>query len=165
MLPIDSDRRRRLSPGAGVGVTEAMCRAVVDAFYAKVRADPELGPIFNSAITDWDAHLAKLADFWSSVLLMTGRFKGTPMAVHTALPRAEPADFQRWLSLFRETVVELCPPPAAKLFIVRADMIANSLQLGIAASRGAPISALADMRPRVAPPEVSTSRPEQNDLR
>lgn len=120
-----------------MGVTEAMCREVVEAFYARVRGDPELGPIFNDAIGDrWPVHLAKLADFWSSVLLMTGRFKGQPMAVHAALPRAAPADFERWLALFRQTVQECCPPEAAALFIEKAEMIAQSLQFGIAAARG-----------------------------
>ncbi len=132
-----SDRRHRGAPGGGGGVTEAMCRQGGGAFYARVRADPELGPIFNDAIGDhWDAHLAKLADFWSSVLLMTGRYKGTPMSVHVALPRAEPAHFQTWLALFRQTVEEICPPPAAALFVEKAEMIARSLQFGIAASRG-----------------------------
>jgi len=133
----DAQRRQRLAPGAPVGVTEAMCRDLVDAFYARVRADPELGPIFNTAIGDrWDAHLAKLTDFWSSVMLMTGRFKGSPMAVHAALPRAEPADFARWLALFHQTALEVCPPEAAALFRAKADMIAQSLQLGIAVNRG-----------------------------
>lgn len=130
-------RRQALAPGAPVGVTEEMCRDLVHAFYARIRADPVLGPIFNSAIGDrWEAHLAKLCDFWSSVMLMTGRFKGSPMAVHAALPRAEPDDFQRWLRLFRQTAVETCPADAAALFCAKAEMIAQSLQLGIAASRG-----------------------------
>lgn len=120
-----------------MGITEEMCRDLVDAFYARVRADPVLGPIFNDAIGErWDAHLAKLADFWSSVMLMTGRFKGSPMAVHAALPRAGPDDFQRWLALFRQTAEEVCPPQAAALFCAKAEMISQSLQLGIAASRG-----------------------------
>lgn len=145
-------RRERLAPGAPVGVTEAMCRDLVDAFYARVRADQVLGPIFNGAIGDrWDAHLAKLTDFWSSVMLMTGRFKGSPMAVHAALPRAEPGDFQRWLMLFRQTAQEVCPPGVAALFCAKADMIAESLQLGIAASRG-------DLPPsRRGPPAVKAS--------
>jgi hemoglobin len=129
--------RRALAPGASAGVTEAMCRELVDAFYARVRADEVLGEIFKAAIGDqWDAHLAKLTDFWSSVMLMSGRFKGAPMAVHAGLPRAEPEDFQRWLALFRHTAVEVCPPEAAALFCAKAEMIAQSLQLGIAASRG-----------------------------
>jgi hemoglobin len=133
----DLQRRQRLAPGAPVGVTEAMCRDLVEAFYARVRADPVLGPIFDSAIGGrWDAHLEKLTDFWSSVMLMTGRFKGAPMAVHAALPRAGPEDFQRWLALFRQTAKDVCPPEAAALFCAKAEMIAQSLQLGIAASRG-----------------------------
>lgn len=133
----DRQRRERLAPGAPVGVTEGMCRDLVEAFYARVRADPVLAPIFNGAIDEgWNAHLAKLTDFWSSVMLMTGRFKGSPMAVHAALPRAEPDDFQRWLALFRQTARDICPPEAAALFCAKAEMIAQSLQYGVAASRG-----------------------------
>ena len=133
----DLQRRQSLAPGTPVGVTEEMCRNLVDAFYARVRVDPDLGPIFNSAIGDrWDAHLAKLSDFWSSVMHMTGRFKGSPMSVHAGLPRAEPEDFQRWLTLFRLTADEVCPPVAAALFCAKAEMIAQSLQLGIATARG-----------------------------
>ena len=129
--------RPRVGPGAAVGVTEPMIRKVVHTFYARIRKDPELGPIFEREIAgEWDAHLAKLCDFWSSVLLMTGRFKGTPMVVHARLPEIGPGHFGRWLGLFRKTVEELCPPQAAALFVARSHMIAQSLQLGIAVSRG-----------------------------
>ena len=129
--------RAALAPGAAVGVTEPMIAALVPAFYAKVRRDPALGPIFEAAIGEaWDEHLAKLCDFWSSVVLMTGRFKGAPMAAHVRLPMIGEAHFARWLELWRETAREVCPPPAAALFIEKAEMIARSLQLGISASRG-----------------------------
>ena len=53
---------------------------LVDEFYAKVRADPELAPIFERAIPgDWGPHLTKMRDFWSSVLLTSGRYKGNPV--------------------------------------------------------------------------------------
>ena len=137
---MDSSRAQRplrVGPGVAVGVTEAMIHELVHAFYAKVRIDPALGPIFNRVIGDgWDEHLAKLCDFWSSVLLMTGRFKGRPMAVHVGIPDIERSHFERWLSLFGETVTELCPPAAAAVFREKAAMIAESLQLGIAVSRG-----------------------------
>ncbi len=127
----------RLGPGAAVGVTEPMIAAQVHAFYAKVRLDPELGPIFERILGDqWDIHLAKLCDFWSSVLLMSGRFKGAPMPAHARIAEIEPGHFARWLRLFRETAAEVCPPEAAALFVARAEMIAESLQLGIAMSRG-----------------------------
>jgi hemoglobin len=127
----------RVGPGAAVGVTEAMIHQLVHAFYAKVRADPALGPIFNRVIGDgWDDHLAKLCDFWSSVLLMTGRFKGAPMPAHIRLAEIRPTHFARWLHLFQQTAKQVCPPEAAALFIAKSEIIAQSLQLGMAASRG-----------------------------
>ena len=127
----------RVGPGAAVGVTEEMIRDLVHRFYARVRVDPALGPIFNRVIGEgWDAHLAKLCDFWSSVLLMTGRFHGAPMQAHIRLPEIRATHFARWLHLFRQTAMEVCPPEAAAMFVARSEMIAQSLQYGIAASRG-----------------------------
>jgi hemoglobin len=127
---------RLAAPGLSAGVTEPMIHAMVHGFYGKVRTDPALGPIFNREVGDWDEHLAKMCDFWSSVLLMTGRFRGAPMATHARLPDIRPTHFARWLHLFRQTAGELCPPAAADLFVAKAEMIAQSLQLGIAAARG-----------------------------
>jgi hemoglobin len=128
--------RPRVGPGAAVGITEAMIHELVHAFYARVRRDPALGPVFNRFVKEWDDHLAKLCDFWSSVMLMTGRFKGAPMAVHAQIPDIRPTHFARWLHLFRQTADEVCPPEAAALFARKAEMIGESLQLGIAARRG-----------------------------
>ncbi|HRD28658.1 MAG TPA: group III truncated hemoglobin [Caulobacter sp.] len=129
--------RPRIGPGVAVGVTEAMIADLVHAFYGRVRQDPVLGPIFDRAIGDgWDEHLARLCDFWSSVLLMTGRFKGAPMAAHARLPEIEAPHFRRWLALFRETAGQGCPPEAAALFVEKAETIARSLQMGLAVSRG-----------------------------
>jgi hemoglobin len=128
--------RLELSPGHPVGVTEPMIRELVHAFYGRVRLDPLLGPIFNAAIQDWDAHLAKLCDFWSSVVLMSGRYHGTPMQAHARLPGIEPQHFARWLEMFAETARQVCPPEATALFVDRAERIAQSLQLGIAFARG-----------------------------
>jgi hemoglobin len=130
-------RQRPQGPGVAVGVTEAMIEQLVHVFYARVRADPALGPIFDRVIGDgWPEHLAKLCDFWSSVTLMSGRFKGAPMPAHARIADIEPAHFDRWLDLFEETARELCPPPAAALFVAKSRVIAQSLQLGIAVARG-----------------------------
>jgi hemoglobin len=123
------------APGLAVNVTEPMIRSLVDAFYARVRADAVLGPIFNARVADWDEHLAKLSDFWSSVVLMSGRYHGRPMPVHAAIPDIAEAHFARWLRLFTATAREVCPPAAATLFIDRANRIAQSLKLGIALHR------------------------------
>src|SRR3569832_2083488 len=88
--------------------------ALVDAFYEAVRRDPELGPIFEQAIAEqgWPEHLALLTDFWSSVMLASGVYKGNPMATHRRLlPALTPALFERWLALFGETADRLFIPP------------------------------------------------------
>ena len=128
--------RQALAPGAAVGVTESMIREMVHAFYGRVRSDALLAPVFDGVISDWDPHLERMCDFWSSVLLMSGRFKGSPMQAHARIAELSPAHFERWLALFRETAAETCPEPAAALFVSKAEMIAQSLQLGIAVSRG-----------------------------
>lgn len=124
------------APGTAVGITEAMIETLVRTFYARVRIDPMLGPIFNNTIKDWDAHLDKFCAFWSSVTLMTGRYKGTPMKAHAELPEIASAHFDRWLALFQATAIKTCPPQAAAVFVDRANRIAESLQLGIALHRG-----------------------------
>ncbi|MDP3174507.1 MAG: group III truncated hemoglobin [Phenylobacterium sp.] len=127
----------RVGAGVAVGVTEAMIHEVVHAFYARVRIDPDLGPIFGRVLgDDWSEHLAKLCDFWSSVLLRTARYEGSPMVAHVAVGGIEAKHFARWLELFHETVRRLCPTDAAALFVARSELIAQSLKLGIAVSRG-----------------------------
>lgn len=115
-----------------VQLTEAALTAVVTSFYRRVRRDPLLAPIFNDAIEDWPGHLGKLAAFWSSVMLATGRYKGQPMMAHLRHAGAiTPAMFTRWLSLWTETTEAMMPPPAAAALQEKAARIAESLQLGI----------------------------------
>lgn len=118
-------------PGAELGITEAMIHQVVHTFYARIRADDMLGPIFGAHVANWDPHLAKMVDFWSSVLLMTRRYDGRPVPAHLKIEGLGAAHFAHWLELFRATVREICPPAAADLFIDRAERIAQSLQLSI----------------------------------
>ncbi|MCK0198779.1 group III truncated hemoglobin [Ancylobacter sp. 6x-1] len=104
-------------------------RALVGAFYERVRADPELGPVFNDAIADWPTHLDTLAAFWSSVMLGTGRYKGRPMPAHFRhRARISPAMFTRWLGLWGRTADELMAPEDAQALRERALRIAQSLQ-------------------------------------
>ncbi|HMA14164.1 MAG TPA: group III truncated hemoglobin [Kiloniellaceae bacterium] len=114
------------------GLNEAVVRALVFAFYDRVRADETLGPIFERVVAGrWDEHLAKMCDFWSSVALATGRYQGRPLAAHLRLKEVRPEHFERWLRLFRETAAEVCPGEVAVFFIDRAERIAESFQLGM----------------------------------
>lgn len=117
------------------GIDEAMIERLVRAFYAKVRDDALLGPVFDARIEDWEPHLQRMFAFWSSVALMTGRYHGQPMARHLTLP-VDGRHFDQWLALFRRTADEICPPAAARHFIECATRIAESLELGIAGQIG-----------------------------
>ena len=111
-------------------ISEAQIGTLVDAFYARVRHDPEIGPIFNATVDDWPQHLAVLKDFWSTVLLTTGRYKGDPMMTHLQLP-LDPDHFSRWLALFAETAREILSPDHAALVIAKSERIAQNFQAGI----------------------------------
>ena len=106
---------------------------LVDVFYAKIRADSILGPIFNGAIADeaWPTHLATMRAFWSSVMMTTGRYKGNPMIAHLRLKMVQPENFERWLSLFTEASNEVFEEAVATQFQARAARIAQSLSMGM----------------------------------
>src|SRR5215217_5412357 len=137
--PVDSAAERRTQITAQIkadtGIDEVMINRLVRGFYARVREDALIGPIFSSRITDWEPHLQRMCDFWSSVALLTGRYHGQPMQRHLLLP-ADSRHFERWLTLFEQTARELCPPKAAEHFIERARRIGESLELGIAGAHG-----------------------------
>ena len=120
-------------------ISEDGIRRLVDEFYVKVRADPELAPIFNRAIPgDWGQHLATMRDFWSSVMLTSGRYKGNPVATHLRLEGMEPQLFNRWLELFGETCGQLFDDDLAKALHVKAERIAESLKLALFYRPGQP---------------------------
>ena len=113
-------------------ITEQQLEQLVDRFYAKVREDEVLGPVFNAAVQDWPEHLEKLTAFWSSVMLTTGRYKGNPMFAHLKHKSViEPAMFDRWLGLWRETASEVLDEAGAAAVAAKAERIAESLQLGM----------------------------------
>ncbi|MBL8646191.1 MAG: group III truncated hemoglobin [Sphingosinicella sp.] len=110
-------------------IDDDQLKTLVDVFYARVRTDPELGPIFNDAIGDWPEHLEKLAAFWSSVMLTSGRYKGNPMMAHLKhVRRITPALFDRWLALWARTTSDVMSPAAAAALQEKAQRISESLQ-------------------------------------
>ena len=113
---------------SGLPLSDEAFEELVPAFYARVRADAELGPIFNGAIDDWPHHLDKLVAFWSSVMLTSGRYKGQPVPAHTKhKDRISPELFDRWLGLWKQTTDDLMAPEAASELQAKAARIAESL--------------------------------------
>lgn len=127
-----SEQRRPFREPLHPAIDEDLIEALVRTFYDRVRAHPDLGPIFASKIgEDWEPHLQKMFAFWSSVTMLTGRYKGQPQRAHMPLKQVTPAHFQTWLQLFRATADEVCGPEIAPIFIEKAERIADSLQLGM----------------------------------
>jgi len=119
-------------------IDESSLAVLVDCFYDQVRIDPALGPIFNTAVHDWDEHKRTLVSFWSSVALGTQSYRGSPMSVHRQQPiRGE--HFDRWLELWRAAVRELFEEAPAARMIGYAERIGSSLRMGLGLSerRGA----------------------------
>lgn len=132
----DEERRARVQQmRETTGIDEAMIEKLVRSFYARVREDQLLGPIFDSRIRDWEPHLQRMCDFWSSVVLSSGAYRGTPMQMHLPLP-VEARHFDRWLALFEQAALDLFDQRIADYFMERARRIAMSLELGIASSQG-----------------------------
>ena len=114
------------------GVDEEGLARLVNRFYAAVRADALIGPVFNDAIDDWPEHLEKLAAFWSSLMLTSGRYKGMPMAAHLKhRARITPQMFDRWLALWCETTEAEMPPAVANSMQAKAARIAESFKLAL----------------------------------
>ena len=100
-------------------------KKLVEDFYSKVRADQLIGPIFSHV--DWDHHTPLIIDFWAMVLLGEQSYKGNPFQKHIKLP-LQPAHFERWLQLFKETIDENFQGAVANEAKTRADAIASLFQ-------------------------------------
>ncbi len=122
----------------GSTINEDSIRRLVHGFYAAVRDDDMIGPIFGREIAsgEWPVHLDKMCDFWSSVLLKTDRYNGRPLPPHLRLPDISDAHFARWLALFRQTARECFSADSAAAVIGLAERIAHSFRMAIAFHRG-----------------------------
>ncbi|MGZ3777903.1 MAG: group III truncated hemoglobin, partial [Mucilaginibacter sp.] len=53
---------------------------LVERFYEKVKGDDLIGDIFNNELFfRWDTHIPIMIDFWESVLLGSGTYRGNTM--------------------------------------------------------------------------------------
>lgn len=98
---------RRPPPDGDLDSPEAIAE-MVRRFYQDVAQDDLLGPMFNGvAQVDWTEHLPKLTAFWCRALLGLEGYAGNPFRAHAQVHQRAPfthAHFERWLSLFVDTV-------------------------------------------------------------
>ena len=98
---------------------------LVSAFYAKVRRDPDLGPIFNSVIHNWEEHIVHLTNFWESQLFMVNVFQGNPLKKHVEVDKKNDGTitnvhFGIWLRHWLQTLDELFEGERAQIAKNRA---------------------------------------------
>jgi|SRR5436190_5429527 len=98
---------------------------LVDAFYAKVRVDAFLAPVFVNL--DWHNHVPTMYNFWSSMLLGEASYQGNPLQKHLHLDITS-KHFETWLEIFEETVDELFDGTLAAEAKVRTRAIAKIFQ-------------------------------------
>ncbi len=119
-------------------VTDAEIAAVVAAFYAGVRQNPVLGPVFVAHVHDWPAHEAKITRFWRNAILHERIYDGNPLAVHRAAGDVKAAMFTDWLALFDQTLARELPPDTAAAWSALAHRIGRGLIFGLGNHDGPP---------------------------
>ena len=102
---------------------------LVNSFYEKVVKDETIGFFFKDIIkVDWDKHLPKMYSFWESILFGQMSYKGNPMAIHFPINEStamEKKHFDRWLSLWKETISENFEGENASMAITKSENIAK----------------------------------------
>ena len=112
-------------------LNRASIAILVNDFYTDIRQEALLAPIFNGAIAgNWEPHLERMVDFWCSVMLASGEFKGNVYGKHMQIQGVDIEHFRRWLGLFETHARRLFQPEVADAFMVVARRIAASLQYG-----------------------------------
>ena len=116
---------------ASLNFDRATLALLIDRFYASVRADALLAPIFEPVLHDhWPAHLERMVDFWCTACKIERRFRGDVYKKHMALPRMAPAHLARWLQLWRQHTEALCTPTQAEHLQDVAIGVARVMHLG-----------------------------------
>jgi hemoglobin len=108
----------------------ADCERLVREFYARAFADPMIGFLFTDvAKLDLEAHLPRIASFWETVLLGARTYGGGAFRPHAALHAQVPlraGHFERWLTIWRETLDDLFAGERAELAKAHAERVAHA---------------------------------------
>ena len=96
-------------------------------FYADVRQHRVLGPVFESKIADWPAHIQKIADFWSNATGGPALYAGAMPGRHIPLGLEE-GHFQAWLGLWEHNCRIWAPKGCAEELVTLAQNIGRRLR-------------------------------------
>ena len=99
-----------------LGGREGISR-LVKWFYARVRFDEELEPIFRAHVPVWSTHLTVLIEFWVRMTGGTSNYSGSLAGSHRPL-ELKPRHFAAWLRWWDRTcdeVLALTPGEATEM--------------------------------------------------
>ena len=120
-----------MNPPPRIDLTPEQITGVVAVFYARIRKEPTLGPVFAEKVEDWPSHEAKIAAFWRNAILHERDYSGNPMRVHMQAGNVKPTHFTVWLTLFDTVLAEQLPEGIAAGWSALAHRIGAGLQLGL----------------------------------
>jgi len=110
-------------------------REFIERFYQRVLADELLAPIFlDVAGIDVQHHLSIICSYWEKLILGRDTYHRHTMNIHRALHAKrplEPRDFERWLTLFSQTLDEGFSGPGAERARKVATHIARNMQIAL----------------------------------
>ena len=116
-------------------VTASQIEGVVAAFYAQVRRDPVLGPVFSAKVANWPEHEQKIARFWCNAILHERSYDGNPMQIHRSAGTVKASHFPLWLALFDQVLQDKLPREVALAWSALAHRIGAGLRYGIEGPR------------------------------
>lgn len=103
-------------------------------FYGRAMTDPVIGYLFTEvAQLDLEHHLPVIGDFWESTLFGVGKYsrhRRNPLLIHAGLDsksHMEPHHFERWLTLFAQTIDESFAGTRADFAKQRGEAIAQRM--------------------------------------
>ena len=103
----------------------AAIEALVADFYGRAQEDRALGPVFAAHVEHWPAHIATVADFWSTQTGGPRLYRGG-MGRHIRLG-LQPEHFVQWLALWESTARSRFPEEVAAELITLARIVAMRL--------------------------------------
>lgn len=113
-------------------ITEENITTMVYTFYARIRRHETLGPVFNDRLEGrWKMHQENMIDFWSNVLLRTGRYFGNPLVKHRKVSAIQRGHFDEWLELFRDTLEDIYTPEVVEQIHLASRRMAGGLTHGL----------------------------------
>ncbi len=100
-------------------------KVLVDGFYDKIKEDELLAPIFNFRLsTHWVPHLEKMYTFWNAALFGVKGYNGNPYMKHATM-ELDPEHFERWISIFNQTIDTHFQGPLVEEAKIRAAVMAS----------------------------------------